>query len=75
MHGDDNGKWTLRGVGTPRPMALHAGVETIGNGRRERRDSLPTRARGFKGVRRSTPLLKTTQRPPAQRNSQAETLC
>jgi hypothetical protein len=28
--------------------------------------SMTTRARGFKGVRRSTPLLKRTQRPPAQ---------
>ena len=28
---------------------------------RERRDSLPTRARGSKGVRRSTPLLNDAE--------------
>jgi hypothetical protein len=52
-----------RGAATQnRSQATGRALEALGSlstsyGLRERRDSLPTRTRGFKGVRRSTPLL------------------
>ena len=41
--------------------------------RRERRDSLPTRARGFKGARRSAPLLNDAQYGPARMRVRSKT--